>query len=95
MVSCITSLKSFFWEGSSKAHSSRVKFTATSSKVTDSIAWVLGFLARPQRAEGGGHSDQAVDLRGALGNRHRENYGGSRKEAVQKARVSALFQLRF
>jgi hypothetical protein len=35
-VSCITSLCSLFWEEFSKAHSSAVKFTATSSKDTDS-----------------------------------------------------------
>jgi hypothetical protein len=29
-------LQSFFWEGSSRAQSSRVKFTVTSSKVMDS-----------------------------------------------------------
>jgi hypothetical protein len=36
MVSRITDLYRFSWEGFSKLHSSRVKFTATSSKVTDS-----------------------------------------------------------
>lgn len=34
-VSSITSLCSFFWEGSSKAHSSTVKVTATSWKLTE------------------------------------------------------------
>lgn len=35
-VSCITSLQSFFCKGFSRVHSSRVNFTATSSKATGS-----------------------------------------------------------
>ena len=35
-------LCNFFWEESSKAQSSRIKFTATSSKATEPISWLLG-----------------------------------------------------
>lgn len=41
-VSHITSLQSSFWEGASKPHSSRQRFTATSSKAAEPISTFAG-----------------------------------------------------